>query len=134
MIEVERFAVKIIGIFGIAALLCCIVRTARQAAGTSDQPQAAVDFNPSVHCPDATLSSIDSIDSANPSSIIAITEGIQGLPYDAAIEKSGTNLTDRLQHGFDYYSWLTFIVLNSPAGGKTSMLYPLRNVKSKVRP
>src|SRR5262249_12794509 len=29
---------------------------------------------------------------------------------------------DNLQHGFDLYSWLTFVALNSPADGKTSIL------------
>ncbi|WP_257387495.1 hypothetical protein [Tahibacter caeni] len=38
-----------------------------------------------------------------------------GLPCDATIVSPIT--LPNLQHGFDYYSWLTFLALNAPAGG-----------------
>lgn len=38
-----------------------------------------------------------------------------GLPCDATIVPPIT--LANLQHGFDYYSWLTFLALNAPAGG-----------------
>ncbi len=115
MTRVEFLAVKIAGFLGIAVLLCCAAPTKSKVGGMGggDQ-QPAVGFNPSVHCPDATLADLDKI---NPNVIPGLTQGIEGLPCDAQAEKNGTDLTARLQHGFDYYSWLTFIALNSPAAG-----------------
>ncbi len=40
-----------------------------------------------------------------------------GLPCSATIIAPFT--LDNIQHGFDYYSWLTFLALNAPAGGTT---------------
>ena len=115
MIRVKLPVIKIIGVLGIVVLLCCAAQTKNKAGGTDGgHRRSGDDFNPSVHCPDATLADIDKID---PSVIIGLTQGIAGLPCDARLEESGTDLTARLQHGFDYYSWLTFIALNSPAAG-----------------
>jgi hypothetical protein len=40
-----------------------------------------------------------------------------GLPCTATIIAPFT--LDNIQHGFDYYSWLTFLALNSPSDGRT---------------
>ena len=120
MIGVKPLAIRIIGALGIVALLYWVSLAKGHAVGPSDSQQAAKDFNPSVDCPDTSLKNIDNI---NTRAIPAITKGIQGLPCDgatkAAAEETGTDFTDKLQHNFDYYSWLTFIALNSPADGKT---------------
>lgn len=49
---------------------------------------------------------------------IAVTSALltSGLPCDAQLVAPFT--LDNLQHGFDYYSWLTFIALNAPADGQ----------------
>lgn len=48
----------------------------------------------------------------------AITPALltSGLPCAATIVAPFT--LDGIQHGFDYYSWLTFLSLNAPGGGK----------------
>ncbi len=62
MTRVEFLAVKIAGFLGIAVLLCCAAPTKSKVGGMGggDQ-QPAVGFNPSVHCPDATLADLDKI-------------------------------------------------------------------------
>ncbi len=45
-----------------------------------------------------------------------------GLPCQQSVSTNGllaNNPLGNLQRGFDFYSWLTFIALNSPADGKT---------------
>jgi hypothetical protein len=43
--------------------------------------------------------------------------GIGGLPCDAAQVQSAATPVLKLQEGFDYFSWLTFLALNAPANG-----------------
>src|SRR5215470_14906549 len=47
------------------------------------------------------------------------------LPIDDKVKdsimKSGLPGLENLQRGFDFYSWRTFLALNSPADGKTSV-------------
>jgi hypothetical protein len=103
---------KIICIFGIAGLGVNALSTRGQQG--QQQPAAS---SPTESCPNASLKNLEHIDRA---SIVALSKGIQGLPCDAEIErepKEGTSLTQMLQNGFDYYSWLTFVALNSPASG-----------------
>lgn len=52
-----------------------------------------------------------------PNTAIAPPLLTSGLPCSATIIAPFT--LDGIQHGFDYYSWLTFLALNSPADGKT---------------
>ena len=50
----------------------------------------------------------------------AITPALlkSGLPCQAIINPpSSPHPTESIQHDFDYYSWLTFLALNSPATG-----------------
>lgn len=115
MFRIIRTNPKLAGVLGLLVLLAFTGRPKSSAGGAAKQPGRA-DFNPVVPCPDATLNDIDKLD---PSSIAAIRNGIQGLPCDGEPEESGTDFTTKLQHGFDYYSWLTFIALNSPADGKS---------------
>ena len=118
MITLKRTAVRIGGVLGTVLLLCCVILTSGRAAGPAASQAVVKDFNPSVNCPDATLADIDHFDLGM---IKALQQGISGLPCDGEPEQSGTDFTAKLQHGFDYYSWLTFIALNSPAkGGKFS--------------
>lgn len=112
MTKMLRLLLRIIVVFGIAGLSLSVAITDGQKA----QPQLA-ESNPNQACPNATL---DNLDQINRSAIPGFTKGIQGLPCDAAIETNlKPTLTGRLQHGFDYYSWLTFIALNSPSDHKT---------------
>ena len=43
--------------------------------------------------------------------------GLSGLPCDSAGVVSAPSPVLSLQEGFDYFSWLTFLALNSPANG-----------------
>jgi len=113
----KRFTLNIVGVFGIAGLVLIGASTKAQKV----QQQAAAELNSKDPCPNAILDNIDNID---PGAIDALTKRIQRIPCDAAIEKnpkSGTTLAAKLQHGFDYFSWLTFIALNSPADQKAKI-------------
>ena len=114
MTRAERLATKLACALGTMLLVSCLVVAEQRAAAFGDPQQGTTTFNPPTKCPDASLSSIDKLD---PNKIIAIKQGIQGLPCDAVAERSSASITDKLQRGFDYYSWLTFIALNSPAPG-----------------
>ncbi|HZS57699.1 MAG TPA: hypothetical protein VFA43_00415 [Gemmatimonadaceae bacterium] len=106
MTKRETLVVNLVIALGVGALIASVVIGAR-----APQTSPGI-FNPSVRCPNATLASIDSVD---PDTISALKQGVHGLPCDATIEQHRTSLTAGLQHEFDYYSWLTFIALNSPA-------------------
>ena len=119
MTRVDLLKAKIVCGLGLAVLLCCAAPWVGQGA----DPQAGTDnVNPVLDCPNAELVSIDTLSANMPD----ITQGIRGLPCKAKIEKDKPRDTSeadatkiKLQDGFDYYSWLTFIALNSPADGKT---------------
>ena len=58
-----------------------------------------------------------------------------GIPCQETVtgdgpDKTKTQLENR-QRGFDFYSWLTFIALNSPADGRTRIDKSLLNTKTK---
>jgi hypothetical protein len=59
-----------------------------------------------------------------------------GIPCQETVTGNGpegsqkTQLEHR-QRGFDFYSWLTFIALNSPADGRTRIDKSLPNTKTK---
>jgi hypothetical protein len=112
-----RVVLKIIGALGIVMLICCVTLTNGRAAGQGGQQQKQNDDNPNVTCPDVSLLSISNL---QVSGIDALKRGIFGLPCDAQQEGPPKSPPDarKLQHGFDYYSWLTFIALNSPKNGK----------------
>src|SRR5262249_44122590 len=80
-------------------------------------PVMATDV-PSVKC--NPTSDTDPPGSTTPT---PITEGLlkSGLPCQQLVNTKGMfqDPLDNLQRGFDFYSWLTFIALNSPADGKT---------------
>lgn len=110
-----RLVLKIIGALAIVISLCCVTLTKGRAAGQSGH-QEQTEFNPTADCPDVSLLGIDKIDFTK---IPALQEnGIRGLPCDSGFASDGNDLTTNLQHAFDYYSWLTFIALNSPVSGK----------------
>jgi hypothetical protein len=113
MNSLRRPFVKFIVIPPMVVLLCCVMLTKGRAAGQvgqqgrSDKPKLPV-------CPDLSLDGFDRIDFTK---ITALQpNGILGLPCDAEAE-NGMSDARSLQHGFDYYSWLTFLALNSPASG-----------------
>lgn len=93
--------------------------TPAPTAATPDPPGA--DVNPIIHnCPvvndtvgnpPRSRPAKDVLTSGQPCERVANTTGI--FPND----QPGHLLN--LQHGFDFYSWLTFIALNSPADGKS---------------
>lgn len=86
-------------------------------------PVAATDINPPVASCNLTPDTVK--DSNDPSKRIATSIDAKLLTFGqpCAPEVSGQGLTnsvlDNLQRGFDFYSWLTFIAVNSPADGKT---------------
>jgi hypothetical protein len=106
--RMPSFVLKIAGIVCVAALLWGV-------PSTNGQKTVPVEFNPPNDC---TAAHLDDLSKLNPSAIPTLAQGIQGLPCDAA-QEGPSSPTDarKLQHGFDYYSWLTFIALNSPAAG-----------------
>jgi hypothetical protein len=113
MIGAGRLAIKIIGSVGIVTLLYCAVLTKGSAAGPMAQQQGS-DKPKLPVCPELSLQGFDSIDLTK---IAALQpNGILGLPCDAEAENGKADARS-LQHGFDYYSWLTFLALNSPASG-----------------
>ena len=66
-------------------------------------------------CPDMTLASLGDL---TPGLIAGHTKlGFSGLPCDAGQVPTAPTPVLRLQEGFDYFSWLTFLALNSPANG-----------------
>jgi hypothetical protein len=122
MIEVDRFALKFIGALGIVMLLCCITLTRGRAAGQDVQQQPSGKLNSDDKtCTDIPLKNISEIDFGVIENAIdnAIKQGKNWIPCDANQESDPKDDTpaQKLQRGFDYYSWLTFIALNSPKGG-----------------
>jgi hypothetical protein len=57
----------------------------------------------------------DSCNVTTPTTPITTALLSSGLPCAATITAPFT--LDNIQHGFDFYSWLTFVALNAPAGG-----------------
>lgn len=115
MTRVKRPLSKIAAL-GIVVSLCWAALAKGHAAGRGEPQQPATDSNPPVNCPDSSLMNIDTF---NPGAITALKQGVRGLPCDAVQEGPPNSPPDlrKLQHGFDYYSWLTFIALNSPKDG-----------------
>jgi hypothetical protein len=113
MIRVDLLVLKMIGALGIVMLFCCVTLTKGRAEGPPGPQQEQRDPKATANCPDVSLRSIDKIDF---SAIAALKKGILGLPCDAVAE-DGKSDARSFQHGFDYYSWLTFLALNSPASG-----------------
>jgi hypothetical protein len=114
MNSLHRPFLRFIATLTLVVLFYSITLTKGRAAGQAglQQPQ---DFNVAVTCPDVKLQAINQIDFTK---ILALQKnGILGLPCDSGFASDGTDLTTNLQHGFDYYSWLTFLALNSPASG-----------------
>ena len=59
---------------------------------------------------------VDTCNVTKPNTAITPALLTSGLPCEASLV-APFNL-ENLQHGFDYYSWLTFIALNAPAPGQ----------------
>ena len=111
---VEPLGAKMIGALAIAALLCSLASTARRPE--ADGQQIVADF----HCPKTSLSSLSAVRPDTVKTIATLQQGIRGLPCDAGGETDPPQNEEanvKFQNGFDYYSWLTFIALNSPADG-----------------
>ena len=125
MRRVRRTSVKAFGVLVALVLLFCLVLISERAIGEKP-PQKSTDAIETVpKCPDSTLSSIDEL---HPEKIKTIASGFVGLPCTASIATKAPdhtpdaqNIAVRLQLGFDYYSWLTFIALNSPSDLKSSI-------------
>jgi len=111
----QPVVVKTIGTLFIASLLCYGAPSPwRTKADSSSQ---AVTKSP---CLDTSLSVLAAVSPETVNSISSVKQGIMGLPCDAGPETNppkGEKAEVKLQNGFDYYSWLTFIALNSPASG-----------------
>jgi hypothetical protein len=119
MIEADRFALRFVGALGVVMLLCCLPLVHGRAAGQARQQ--GDEFN-IAGCTNFPLTNTDEIDLNAVASTIdaAIRARKNWIPCDAIQEsnpKQTTGAARRLQHGFDYYSWLTFLALNSPENG-----------------
>jgi hypothetical protein len=115
VIRVAKLFAKISGAVGIAVVLCWVMPAARQV----DARQGFQKTTPSP-CLDASLSDLAAVQPETVGSIASLSQGIKGLPCDAKGETNppkGEKPESVFQNGFDYYSWLTFIALNSPADG-----------------
>ena len=116
MINLKLRAAKIIGALGIVALLCCVGSTAGRAQAGGGPQQTAKEF----HCPNTSLSALAAVKAETVNSIDTLRLGIGGLPCDGGGETNPPKDEEsavKFQNGFDYYSWMTFIALNSPPDG-----------------
>lgn len=95
-----------LGRVGIGTLVLALLGAcaAPQPDATRSAPTAAVQ-QPGSRC-----------NTTKPSTPVTSTLLTSGLPCDAQLVAPFT--LDNLQHGFDYYSWLTFIALNAPVSGQ----------------
>jgi hypothetical protein len=109
MVRIPQFVVKVIGSLFVTLLLA-------GAPSIKGQQSESIEFNPTNGC---AVVHLDDITVFEPAKLPSLTTGIRGLPCTASQEGPNTPKPDphKLQRGFDYYSWLTFIALNSPAVG-----------------
>ena len=112
-----------VGLTGILALIVSLQSPAfPQATGVGGAP--APDINPPVtNCNPNTDTFVDTSGEFKPT---PITDELltSGQPCQQRVNTKGLFGDDalaNLQRGFDFYSWLTFIAMNSPADGKTSI-------------
>jgi len=116
MIAFAQIGSKSFGALGIVMLICSAPLIGGRATG-HELPQHA----PADTCTDIPLKNISEIDLGTIGSTIddAIKQGKNWIPCDANQESDprGDTPAQKLQRGFDYYSWLTFIALNSPRAG-----------------
>jgi hypothetical protein len=122
MIALVKVAVKSFGALGFVILLCSVTLTRGRAAGHDMQQQGSGDLKAEDKtCTDIPLKNIGEINFEAIGATIdeAIKQGKNWIPCDAKQESDPKSDTpaQALQRGFDYYSWLTFIALNSPHGG-----------------
>ncbi len=105
-----RRQLLIAGVLCVVAVGAAVVVKApwhKSAAQSQDAPAAPADINPTV----------DDCNITPPDTPITPALLTSGLPCNSTQIPPFT--LDGLQHGFDYYSWLTFLALNAPAeGGK----------------
>lgn len=107
---------SVAGAFGTAALLAWPVLTAGQAPPDINPPVANCNTTPDTNAGDKPPP-------AEPTAT-PITDKLltSGQPCQQVVNGNGLLKNDPLgnrQRGFDFYSWLTFIAMNSPADGKT---------------
>ena len=116
--------VGLINILGLIALASWSMSSLAQAQRSSP-PAPARDINPPVaNCnvtPDTNQASVPAPGqpTATPITAALLTSG---QPCQQVVSTRGLvagNGLANLQRGFDFYSWLTFIAMNSPADGKT---------------
>ena len=121
-----------VGLTGILALIVSLQSPAfPQAAGVGGAP--APDINPPVtNCNPKTDTFVDTSGEFKPT---PITDELltSGQPCQQRVNTKGLFGDDalaNLQRGFDFYSWLTFIAMNSPADG-TSIKSGKRDARTK---
>jgi hypothetical protein len=121
MSSLHRPFVKFIATFVLMVLFCSVTLTrGRAASQAGTQPD---EFNPVDRgCTNFPLTNSEDInfDAIATAIDAAIRQGKNWIPCDATQEsnpKPTTGAARSLQHGFDYYSWLTFLALNSPENG-----------------
>ena len=96
---------------------------AKPTAFQSKAPGLKCDTNPKTIATDPFKGSL--VGRGVPPGIIPVNDKDSilnsGLPCQESVSTGGqeTIALDNLQRGFDFYSWRTFIALNSPADGKS---------------
>jgi hypothetical protein len=119
----RSLALAAIGVLAVSALIGWSMPSVAQKRPSSP-PTPARDINPPIANCNSTPDTIP--DPAQPGKRIAkpITAELltSGQPCQQVVNTEGLldgNPLGNLQRGFDFYSWLTFIAMNSPADGKT---------------
>jgi hypothetical protein len=121
------FTVGIGGVLGVVGLLgwSAFAQAPPGLAPAKPAPAATGEINPPVANCNVTP---DTNQPATPRATTPIVPKLltSGQPCQQVVSTKGLNLPDdpavtglsNLQRGFDFYSWLTFIAMNSPADGK----------------
>jgi hypothetical protein len=116
-------AAGLIGAFGALA----IIGVASSALAQAPAPASARDINPPVaNCNMTADTNQASVPAPGKPGATPITPALltSGQPCQQIVSGRGLFDDDVLanrQRGFDFYSWLTFIAMNSPADGKTTI-------------
>lgn len=104
---------------GIAALTLAVVAACAGLQETTPGPAVSEPMTTTTP-PEPINPPVDNCNITPPNTAITTALLTTGLPCDAQLLPpfKGPGALANVQHGFDYYSWLTFIALNAPAQGQ----------------
>jgi hypothetical protein len=113
--RIDAPTAKVVVVLALTGLCCVFAPSSRNAVVVAAAPDTQQPSGGAVPCPNVHIDKLDDVGAAAIASHAA--EKIDGLPCDAAGMGKPPFSAVALQAGFDYYSWLTFLALNSPADG-----------------